>query len=115
MRGFHFISTLAIIAALALAAGTSILSYFAVVADDLPKCSGQELLLGYRTGAADFSAWPLFSLFFVIPVVMAQYSRKTNDLLTTYDIAIFEYSSFRVTLGMFILLSSLFGFVALNG
>ena len=115
MEDFRAISMATIIAALAFAVATSIFSFLTAVSTAFPKCAGQEVLLGYRAEAADFWAWPLFSLFFVAPTVVARYSHKTSDLLSTYDIAIFQSSSFKVTLGMFILFSSLFGFVALNG
>jgi hypothetical protein len=90
MEDFRAISMATIIAALAFAVATSIFSFLTAVSTAFPKCAGQEVLLGYRAEAADFWAWPLFSLFFVAPAVVARYSHKTSDLLSTYDIAMFR-------------------------
>jgi hypothetical protein len=109
------VSAVAMFMAIAFAGSTSVLSYLAAVSASNRGCAGQEVLQGYRTGIADFVAWPLFSLFFVTPIAMALRSRRIDEFLRDHDVTVLEFASVRLTDGMFLVCASLFGFVALNG
>ena len=69
------------IIALVLACTTAVFSYLAAAGSASPMCAGRELLQGYRNGTPDFLAWPLFSFFCLIPIVVARQSQKTSNFL----------------------------------
>jgi hypothetical protein len=100
--------------AVALACATSLLSYLAAIGALGPNCAGSDLIEGYRSGTSDFWAMPLFSVFAAAVVEKARRNPKTTDLLERFDVAVLEFGSFRVTYGMFLVYSVLFGFVAFN-
>ena len=79
-----------------------------------PGCSERDLIEGYRNGTSDFWALPLFSLFAVVVVAKVRKNPKTIALLERLDVLIFELGSLRVTYGMFLVYSVLFGFVAIG-
>jgi hypothetical protein len=108
-------SALAVIIAVAFALATSVFSYVAAMSAASPTCAGRDLLQGYRSGALDFFAWPLFSVLFVTAIVVARRSPRTNEFLASFDVVVLEFASFRLTYGTFLVYSSLFGFAALDG
>jgi len=112
---YRLIWTALMIIAVALAGTTSVLSYLTAVSAESPGCAGQQMLLGYRNGFSDFLAWPLLSVFWLIPIAMSRKSQRIADVFTNYDVPVFEFVSLRLTFGMFVIYSSLLGFVAFIG
>jgi hypothetical protein len=103
------------ILAVALAGTTLVLSYLTAVSAESPGCAGRDILLGYRRGFWDFFTFPLFSVFCLAPIAMSRRSQQIADVLKNYDAPVFEFASLRLTFGMLVIYSSLFGFVLIIG
>ena len=51
----------------------------------------------------------------MIPIVKSRNSQQIADILANYDLPVFEFASLRITFGMLVVYSTLFGFVAFVG
>jgi hypothetical protein len=95
----------AIIVALAFTCAAFVFSYLAAVSAESSKCAGQALVVDYRTGAVDFFGFPIFGALCVGGLVSVWNGLKRESigrLLTSADsIAVFEFLSIRIGLGMF--------------
>jgi hypothetical protein len=114
MPSFRVISAIAVAMAVTLACATSILSYLAAVSAASLKCAGQDFLGGYRIGTSDLLALPLLSWCVAAMIEKARRNPKTTGLLESFDMTVLELGWFRVTYGMLLVYSVLFGFVAGN-
>jgi hypothetical protein len=107
---YRLASTVPIMMAVAFAVTTFILCYLTALSVESPRCAGQAVLLGYRSGFWDFLAFPLLSLFSLIPIVKSRNSQQIADILANYDLPVFEFASIRISFGMLLVYSTLFGF-----
>jgi hypothetical protein len=107
--------TIATVVAVALACATTLFSYLAAASAESPRCAGQTWLAGHRVGVDIFVGFPFFCAFCAIPLLLARKNEQICALLASFDIKVFEFASFRLTYGEFLVYSSLFGFVAMSG
>ncbi|WP_108517868.1 hypothetical protein [Bradyrhizobium algeriense] len=114
MSSFRIMSTMATVIAIAFACGTSVFSYLAWTSATLPACAELNPIGGYRSAASDFWALPLFSALVAIVVEKSRKDRRTFQQVKDLDVTIFELSGFRVTFGMFLVYSVLFGTIAIS-
>jgi hypothetical protein len=114
MASFRIMSTMATVMAVAFALGTSVFSYLAWTSAALPACAELDTIGGYRSGASDFWALPLFSALVAIVVEKSRRDRRTFQQVKDLDVTVFKLSGFRVTFGMFLVYSVLFGTIAIS-
>jgi hypothetical protein len=114
MSGFRIISTMAAVMAVAFACGTSVFSYLAWTSATVLACAELNPIGGYRSAASDFWALPLFSALVAAIVEKSRRDQRTFQQFKNLDVTVFELSAFRVTLGMFLVYSALFGMVAIS-
>ena len=114
MLSFRVVSAVALILAIVLAVMTSMFSYLAAVSASSSKCAELSKLQGYLTGITDFLAFPIFSVAFVAPLVMARKGQKTRDLIASNEAAVFRFGPIHITHGMFVVCAVLFTFVFFN-
>jgi hypothetical protein len=105
---------MAAVMAVAFACGTSVFSYLAWTGATLPACAGLDSIGGYRSAASDFWSLPLFSALVAVVVEKSRRDRRTFQQVKDLDATVFELSGFRVTFGMFLVYSVLFGMVAVG-
>ena len=113
-RSLRLIWTIAIVVAVGLACATTVFSYLAAASASSAKCAGQELLQGYRSGAADFIALPLFSVIIAIAMIRGRRARRTREFLANADVMVVELGPLQLTYGMLLVCAALFGFVFFN-
>jgi hypothetical protein len=114
MSGFRIMTTMATVMAVAFACGTSVFSYLAWTSAILPTCAELNPIGGYRSAASDFWALPLFSALVAAIVEKSRRDQRTFQAFKNLDVTVFELSAIRVTLGMFLVYSALFGMVAIS-
>jgi hypothetical protein len=79
------------------------------------KCAGKDLVEGYRAGALDFLALPLFSAIVVISLMRGGGDQgKVQEFLASHNLIAFGFRSVQVTHGMLVVCVSFFGFVLFN-
>jgi hypothetical protein len=100
--------------AVAFAFGTSLFSYLAWTSATLPACAELNPIGGYRSAASDFWALPLFSALAAAIVEKSRRDQRTFQHFKNLDVTLFELSAFRITLGMFLVYSVLFGIVLIG-
>jgi uncharacterized membrane protein YedE/YeeE len=103
---------MAAVTAAAFACATSVFSYLAWTSATLPACAELNPIGEYRSAASDFWALPLFSALVAVVVEKSRRDRRTFQQLNNLDMTVFELLTVRVTLGMFLVYSVLFGMVA---
>jgi len=114
MSSFRIISTMASVMAVALAVGTSAFSYLAWTSPILPACAELNPIAGFRSGVSDFWALPLFCACVAAVIEKSRRDPRTFEEIKSLDVTVFELSFIRVTLGMFLVYSVLFGMVAIS-
>jgi len=108
-KTFVAVTRVVLIVAVVLAAITSVFSYLAGVSAAAPKCAGRAWVEGYRNGIWEFLALPLSSAVVVILVGTVALGRRERlrSLLRVYDLPVLEFASMQVTLGEFVIYSTL--------
>ncbi|MBV9459700.1 MAG: hypothetical protein JO141_19580 [Bradyrhizobium sp.] len=114
-RGVRIFLGLAAILGGVFAFATTIFSYLTDQSALLPSCAGHDVLQGFRVGAADLIAPPLFSFGYLALLIRMARSQSVFDELEKHDLTIFQLSSLRISHGMFVIGAVCLGFVAFNG
>jgi hypothetical protein len=116
-KAFVVVTRTALIVATLLAGTTSVLTYLAGVSAEGPKCAGRIWLESYHVGIVDLWVPTVWSALIVTAVgfVASGRSTATRNILRDYDLPVFEFASMQITLGEFVIYSTLLVALAMIG
>jgi hypothetical protein len=116
-KTFVVVTRTALVVAIVLAGMTAVFSYLAAVSAQGPKCAGRAWVESYGVGIDDFWVPAVWSALIVVVVGFAASGRSTamRNVLREYDLPVFEFASMQITLGEFVIYSTLLVALAMIG